>query len=892
MLLALNWRAWPTRCGAVWEVGEKTRQQYSCKCTSRRVDTWANLLRGESGSGKTTLRSHLLSSLLSFSSTPLSHKISLFAFLFDTLTTTKSLTTPTASKAGLFLELQYDTVSQTLIGGKLLDHRLERSRVANVPTGERNFHVLYYLLAGTSEAEKEHLGLKNSAASTSNRNSRDLGSSAAHKRWRYLGHPTQLKVGINDAEGFQQFKTALRKLEFPRNEIAEICQLLATILHIGQLEFANSHATTGTGEQSGAVEGGEQVVTVRNKDVLSVIAAFLGVSTDALELSLSYRTKTLNRERVTVMLDARGAKAHADELARTLYSLLVAWVIESCNERLCAVEDAIANTISIIDFPGFSQVSSTGSTLDQLLNNAATESLYNFCLQSFFERRAELLEGEEVNVPATSYFDNTDAVRALLKPGNGLLSILDDQTKRCRSDMQFLDSLKKRFESKSNPAITVGTSASQYSSNMNSFTVKHFAGEVDYPVAGLLEQNSEIISGDLMNLFHGTTSTFISDLFNSKAVTTVHHPREKTAILQGQISSRPLRMPSVMRKKGDRPNVKTEGRETTNAVPEQAAAGQFVGSLDTVTRSLTGTNTNPYFIFCLKPNDRRIANQFDSKCVRTQVRTLGIAEISQRVRNADFSLFLPFGEFLGVTEAESIIVGSEKEKAELVVEERMWPANEARVGATGVFLSERCWADVVGLGDNPARTSGFGLAHDLEDGASAPLTPVGEPGGASGGLFGGSDPESRLMGNRSPTQGLGSHIYGSGARKAGYGKADDLRSEGVASAFNSGDMFRNFDTRQQMAEKGQAAREEEIDELPVTAGRKRWMAIVWAMTFLIPDFLIKYVGRIPRPDMQTAWREKFAINMMIWGLCAFSIFFLGKGIHCPQFSERTNTDLF
>ena len=39
-----------------------------------------------------------------------------------------------------------------LIGGKLLDHRLERARLTAVPTGERSFHVLYYLLAGTSAA--------------------------------------------------------------------------------------------------------------------------------------------------------------------------------------------------------------------------------------------------------------------------------------------------------------------------------------------------------------------------------------------------------------------------------------------------------------------------------------------------------------------------------------------------------------------------------------------------------------------------------------------------------------------------------------------------------------------------------------------------------------------
>ncbi|CCX06546.1 Similar to Chitin synthase 8; acc. no. Q4P9K9 [Pyronema omphalodes CBS 100304] len=840
---------------------------------------------GESGSGKTTLRSHLLSSLLAFTATPLSHKVSLFTYLFDTLTTTKSLTTPTASKAGLFLELQYDGVSQTLIGAKLLDHRLERSRVANIPTGERNFHILYYLLAGTSDAEKEHLGLK-SGGGAGSRHSGDLTGKSGAKRWRYLGHPTQLKVGINDAEGFQHFKTALRKLEFPRQEIAEICQLLAVVLHIGQLEFSNGHATTAGGDESGAMEGGDSVVVVRNKDVLGVIAAFLGVSPDALETSLGYRTKTLNRERVTVMLDAKGARAHADELARTLYSLLVAYIIESCNERLCAVEDGIANTISIIDFPGFSQTSATGSTLDQLLNNAATESLYNFCLQSFFDKKAEMLESEEIGVAATSYFDNSDAVRALLKSGNGLLSILDDQTKRGRTDAQFLESLKKRFESKSSPAITIGSSnpltGSKYSSAATSFTVKHYAGEVDYPITGLIEQNSEIISADLMNLFRGTTSSFVTDLFSSKAVTTMHHPREKSAIMQGQISSRPLRMPSVLRKKGEKPNIKAEGKEAT--LLDHGAAGQFVSALDTVTKSLTGTNTNPYFVFCLKPNDRRIANQFDSKCVRTQIRTLGIAEISQRVRNADFTVFLPFGEFLGMAEAENIVVGSEKEKAEVVVDQRGWQPNEARVGSTGVFLSEQCWFDIAQLGDG-VRTTGGGYAQDPDNESNGLLTPVGEPGG---GLFsGGSDSRVRLI------PGMGSHIYGAAGKGVSYSKSDDMRSEAAGSAFNSGDMFRNFDTREQMAEKGQAAREEEVEELPVSGSRKRWMFIVWAFTWFVPNFLIRYVGRIKRKDVQLAWREKLAINLMIWLLCGISVFFLVvfPNLICPKQNVFTMEEL-
>ena len=797
-------------------------------------------------------------------------------------------------------------MNPTLIGGKLLDHRLERSRIASVPTGERSFHVLYYLLAGTSAAEKAHLGLDNSGVvaesgvMAGDRSSGTIG----HKRWRYLGHPTQLKVGINDTEGFQHLKTALRKLEFPRGDIAEICQILASILHIGQLEFTTSQSTLPSADDSGGYshEGGETVTTVKNREVLGIVAAFLGLSIQDLETSLGYKTKTIHRERVTVMLDPKGARENADELARTLYSLLVAYVIEQINQRTCALEDSVANTISIVDFPGFAQSASTGSTLDQLLNNAATESLYNFALQSFFERKADLMESEEVSVPATSYFDNTDAVRGLLKHGNGLLSILNDQTRRSRTDLQFLDGLRKRFENK-NPAITVGSATAKMpGSNFAthnaaaSFTVRHFAGEVDYPIIGLVEDNGEIIPGDLMNLINSTKSDFVRELFGQEALHTVMHPNEKTAIMQAQVSSKPLRIPSMARRKGERPGrlaarttSATHSNEDLDSQPgdvrkrsgerlkgnnrlggiDQGASGQFLSSLDNITKSISSTDTNPYFVFCLKPNDRRIANQFDSKCVRTQIQTLGIAEISQRLRNADFSLFLPFGEFLGLAEANDTVIGSEKEKAETVLNEKRWPGNEARVGSTGVFLSERCWATIAKSSEK-GFTGGRFFDTDVSDVGEDGLTPMEGPG------RGFADSRANLISSQQNTPSPGAFIYGDDTKQGGYftGREIDARSEAGASAFNSGDMFRNLETREQMAEKGNRKKMEEVDDVPVSGSRKRWLAVVYLLTFYLPDLLIKWIGRMKRKDIRVAWREKFAINLIIWLSCLFVVFFI------------------
>ncbi|KAH8427444.1 chitin synthase class Va [Aspergillus melleus] len=864
-----------------------------------RGENQAVVFLGESGSGKTTIRAHVLSAFLSFSSTPLSSKLSYAAFVFDTLTTTKSLTTPTASKAGLFLELQYDgstSVNPTLIGGKIIDHRLERSRIASVPTGERSFHALYYLLAGTSAAEKGHLGFDSPVhVSTGNKLS---SPSIGHKRWRYLGHPTQLKVGINDADGFQHFKTALRKLEFPRSEIAEICQILAAILHIGQLDFISGQATTTSAEESGGYshEGGETVTMVKNKEVLSYVAAFLGLGVEELENSFGYRTKTIHRERVTVMLDPKGARQNADELARTIYSLMVAYVLETVNQRICAAEDSVSNTVSIVDFPGFAQACSTGSTLDQLLSNAATESLYNFCLQSFFERKADMLEREEVNVPATSYFDNTDAVRGLLKQGNGLLSILDDQTKRGRTDAQFVESLRKRFENK-NPAISVSSSnGTGYVSQgaRSAFTVKHFAGEVDYSADGLIEENGEVVSGDLMNLMRSTRSDFVRELFGQEALQTVTHPKEKTAIMQAQVSSKPMRMPSMARRKAspasrlafdapvaeDQDEYESQVGSTKNSKGGrksmmfnngmQGAAGQFLASLDIVNKCLSSADVNPYFVFCLKPNDRRIANQFDSKCVRAQVQTFGIAEISQRLRNADFSVFLPFAEFLGLAEIGNVVVGSDKEKSEVVLDEKRWPGNEARVGSTGVFLSERCWADMAKVGERVVPVYPAEGSDEGGDGLLHPRT------------AGYMDSKVRLL--NPADQSPGTYIYGDDNKQGYFGSRDmDGRSDAGGSAFNSGDMFRNLETKEQMLEKGNEKKMEEVDETPISGSRKRWMAIVYLLTFYLPDWAIKVFGRMKRKDVRVAWREKFAINLIIWFSCALAIFIIVgfPGLICP-----------
>ncbi|KAJ4289155.1 hypothetical protein N0V90_011497 [Kalmusia sp. IMI 367209] len=75
-----------------------------------------------------------------------------------------------------------------------------------------------------------------------------------------------------------------------------------------------------------------------------------------------------------------------------------------------------------------------------------------------------------------------------------------------------------------------------------------------------------------------------------------------------------------------------------------------------------------------------------------------------------------------------------------------------------------------------------------------------------------------------------------------------------------------------------------ITETSTTVTRKIWVAFVWALTFWIPSPLLKFVGRMKRPDVRMAWREKLVLVVLILILNATIIFYIiafGK-LLCPN----------
>lgn len=97
---------------------------------------------------------------------------------------------------------------------------------------------------------------------------------------------------------------------------------------------------------------------------------------------------------------------------------------------------------------------------------------------------------------------------------------------------------------------------------------------------------------------------------------------------------------------------------------------------------------------------------------------------------------------------------------------------------------------------------------------------------------------------------------------------------GTESYAPSRNMFQNADKglsdKEPLA--GEIHEGETVEVIKETSARRRWVAFVWLLTWWCPTIFLKWFGRMKRPDIQQAWREKLALNIIIWFMCGCAIF--------------------
>ncbi|KAF8451038.1 hypothetical protein L210DRAFT_3357614, partial [Boletus edulis BED1] len=112
----------------------------------------------------------------------------------------------------------------------------------------------------------------------------------------------------------------------------------------------------------------------------------------------------------------------------------------------------------------------------------------------------------------------------------------------------------------------------------------------------------------------------------------------------------------------------------------------------------------------------------------------------------------------------------------------------------------------------------------------------------------------------------------------------------------SRNMFWNADKEGLIAKEalaGEIMENETTEVVKGTSARRCWVLLCWLLTWWIPSIFLKWFGRMKREDVCQAWREKFALNIIIWFICACAVFVIAVlgVVICPTEHVFTTSEL-
>ncbi len=832
-----------------------------------------------------------------------------------------------------------------LIGAQVLTFGLNKSKMVRLEREERTFHVFYQLLAGASPAERDSLGLLDPS---------DYDLLASSGCYRLPGGPfsddsTQFdelraamaSLGFKSKHLQSIFNVLVCLLSLGNLKFSDRFNGGGPTYESCEVEWHSKGTLDDLARRLG-IDPGELEESLTNET--KWVGGSGGGRKELCSVFLDAKAATRQRDSLIKNLYAILFAFIVETANRKLSP--------PEEEGVDPEEHPNSTVIAQLDLPGF-QSRNFGTTDDLRVSqplittqgdNGVEEFAINFAnevVQSYISRRAfgddaddtsgwnAELRQDGVELPSVVTMDNAACVELLRggvimrgsrhlggKPGGvcGLLEAASGKAEAneeadaiLRHDEEMVDDLFRYF----------GRHTSLFrpqQARKTMFGVNHYAGPVIYDAANFIDRNTDVLDAQFVGLLRGSTDTFIAKLVSGPSIAAESHPMDENTIVQSQVAVVPLRDPSRL---NGGPSSKTSFAAYLDPIMAHPITSQINA---TMTMLLLGVNTARLWnVLCIRPNDSGHPGSFDKRKVKAQILASGLPDLVLR-KEIEYAADMPFEDFAA---AHGLRRGSgPAEDVHEYAVSRGW--EEGRHFALG---KERIWFTYAGwrLADDLLRSRSREDDHvDAEDMSEAPgqsprdgqhRSLAGRHSSQYGAEYGQTNQYGEsvddLLIRRTDTQGSDHAVPAPGHGFTGYENDNmsaawtseydkPLASSGLSTTYPpekvpgvGADGLGLLSSKEAEAagmvvhEKGHTS----VQVVPTSKARRWWVRIVWLLTWWVPSFLLSWIGRMKRPDIRMAWREKLAIFIMIISMCGIVIFYIvvfGR-LLCPNMNKAWNT---
>ena len=373
------------------------------------------IISGESGAGKTESTKIILSFLVgsmgqeagpegdAAPASSLKDRVLRVNPLLEAFGNAKTTRNDNSSRFGKLVELFFRKgPTMEVAGARIVNYLLEKTRLSAPPEGERNFHVLYQIIAPEDAAS--------TASASAARGERPEAMLEALP----VGKPEMLAY-LRQQSGWTNDEAALEAAAFARTTASldalgvdlasrgQLWTLLAAVLLLGNLEFEPvKHCDEQRGAENNAENEAENNADSNNEadgradgaggsqpsdpKLTPAIAKLLGVSPAALAAALCKRKLAIrNQSLIHKQQSPEQAKETRDALGRALYNGIFEWLVQRANATIAPKDEEGAaaagegglrqplSSVGVLDIYGFESLES--NSFEQLLINFANEKL-------------------------------------------------------------------------------------------------------------------------------------------------------------------------------------------------------------------------------------------------------------------------------------------------------------------------------------------------------------------------------------------------------------------------------------------------------------------------------------------------------------------------------------